>query len=109
MNNTGRLGAQAAQDAALGRVQEQLGAIDKLGMQIYSGRNSDEDTNRFNASQRNNMMQQNASNQLQFWGQQDAANMGYRPQGGSSAADQLLAMGGSMRAWHDAQRASGRV
>ena len=109
MNNTGRLGAQAAQDAALGRVQEQLGAIDKLGMQIYSGRNSDEDTNRFNASQRNNMMQQNAANQLQFWGQQDAANLGYRPQGGSSTADQLLAMGGSMRAWHDAQRASGRV
>ena len=106
-NNTGRLGAQAAQDAALGRVQEQNNAINNLGMQIYSGRGADEDMNRFNTAARNNFALQNAQNQLQFWNQQDQANLGgmgmARP--GSSTADQIAAGGAGLRAWYDANNA----
>ncbi len=107
MNNTGRLGAQAAQDAALGKVQEQNNAINNLGMQLYSARGADEDMNRFNTSAQNNFALQNADNQLRFWQQQDQANLGgmgmARP--GASTADQILAGGASLRAWRDSQAA----
>ncbi len=105
MNNTGRLGAQAAQDAALGRVQEQNNAINNLGMQLYSARGADEDMNRYNTSAQNNFALQNADNQLRFWQQQDQANLqglGMAPRG-PSTSDQILAGGASLRAWRDAQ------
>ena len=109
-NNIGRLGAQAGQDAALGRVQEQNNAINNLGMQIYSGRSADEDTNRFNASQQNQFAQQNAQNQLQFWQQQDSANLGglQAAPRGPSLSEQILAGGGALNAWTSSQRAGGQ-
>lgn len=111
MNNTGRLGAQAAQDAALGRVQEQNAAINNLGMQIYSGRNADEDTNRFNASQRNQMAQQNAANQLSFWANQDQSNLGGMQMAsrGPSLSEQILAGGGALNAMRNTMAGNGRA
>jgi hypothetical protein len=107
MNNSARLGADASQGAALGRVQEQNNAINNLGMQIYSGRNADEANNQFNAGQTNYNNRDRAQLQNQFYGIQDQANLGAMSQGrpGASTADQIMAGGGTVRAWYDAQNA----
>lgn len=106
MNNTARLGADAAQGAALGRVQEQNNAINNLGMQIYSGRGADEEVNRFNAHQRNQMAQTQGGLQNQFYGIQDNANlqgMQMAPRG-PSLADQIMAGGGGLYSFYAGQQ-----
>lgn len=109
MNNTARLGADAAQSAALGRVQEQNNAVNNLGMQIYSGRGADEANNQFNATQQNYNNLNRAQLQNQFNAQQDSAFLGGMSQGrpAPSAADQIMAGGGAVRAWYDAQNSMG--
>ena len=51
--NAQRLGAQAAQDSGQARIQEQMGALDRLGLNLHGARDADEGMNRFNAGQSN--------------------------------------------------------
>ena len=108
-NNIGRLQADASQSAALGKVQEQANAQNMLGQQIWSGRNSDEDTNRFNTSANNNRDEFNVNNQMLMGQMNDKARlgiMGMGYQGGpASTGDSILSGGAAMRAWYDAQQA----
>lgn len=87
---SGQMGAQNAQTAAAARMQEQLNAQGQLGQAIWSGRSSDEDMNRFNASQTNNYNQNN--NQLR------AMVLGGMGQGanGVSTGQQILSGGAGM-------------
>lgn len=111
-NNIGRLQADASQSAALGKVQEQANAQGMLGQQIWSGRSSDEDTNRFNTSANNNRQEFNAGNQMMMNQMNDKARlgvMGMGYQGGpASTGDSILSGGAAMRAWYDAQNAQNR-
>lgn len=50
----GQMGSQNAQNAMQGRIQEQLNAMNLLGINLHGARGADEDMNRFNASQQNN-------------------------------------------------------
>ena len=101
-NNIGRLQADASQAAALGRTQEQANAQGMLGQQIWSGRSSDEDMNRFNASTNNNRQEFNAGN-TQNYDRLRLAAMGMNT---PSTGDQILSGGAQVRAWYDAQKAN---
>lgn len=50
-NNSANLGAQASQDAAAARIQEQYNAQNLLGLNIHGARGQDEEMGRFNAGQ----------------------------------------------------------
>lgn len=63
-NNMGQLGAQAAQGSAMGRVAEQMGAIQQLGGTINQGRQADENTNQWNAGAQNDQMRANLDARL---------------------------------------------
>lgn len=106
-NNIGRLQADASQSAALGRVQEQATAQGQLGQQIWSGRSSDEDMNRYNTSTNNSRDEFNVGNQMLMTGMNDRARLGVmgigNQQGGPSTGEQILGGTGAMRAWYDSQ------
>lgn len=70
-NNASAIGQGAAQSAALGRVQEQLGAMGQLGGVLQGARGQDLGLNTFNSGQQNNNNQFNASAQLQQTGMND--------------------------------------
>lgn len=108
--NSAKLGAQAAQDSAMLRTQEQLNAINALGINIHGARGADEDLNRFNAHQANQMGQFNVDAQLRGLGLNDAARMALL--GGMSGAksqpglgDQLLAGGAGLFSQYATQKA----
>ncbi len=63
-NNASQGQAQVARDTGLARVNEQLGAINQLGLTLHGARGADETTNRFNAAQMNEVALANAQNQL---------------------------------------------
>lgn len=94
-NNAGRLGAAASRDSANTRVQEQLGAINALGLNIHGARGADEDNNRFNTSAQNNNMMSNADRQLSARRLQLEALTGQKPTG-PSLGEQILAGGSGM-------------
>src|SRR5690606_6424240 len=75
-NNSAKLGAQSAQDSAMLRTQEQLNAINALGINIHGARGADDDMSRFNASQQNQMGQFNVDARLRGMGMNDAARLG---------------------------------
>lgn len=70
-NNSAKLGAQAAQDSAQARIQEQNMAFGQLGGAINQGRNSDEANSQFNAQQGNFRDQANLQAKLQAMGMND--------------------------------------
>lgn len=74
-NNSAQLGAQATQDAGVARMQEQLGALNQLGLTIHGARGMDEDVNKFNANERNQIAIQNLDAQLRARGLDDAARL----------------------------------
>jgi hypothetical protein len=95
---SGQMGAQNAQAASAMRAQEQLNAQQQLGTAIWSGRSSDEDMNRFNASQANNFRTNN--NQLR------ATILGsgaMNPQG-PQLGEQILAGGSAMYGQNQQQK-----
>lgn len=65
-NNTAGAQSQIARDTGLARVQEQLGAINQLGLTIHGARTADETVNQFNAAQTNQVALANAQRQLQI-------------------------------------------
>lgn len=74
-SNATRLGAGAAQSAALGRVQEQIGATNQLGLTLYGARGADEDMNRYNTGARNQRDQWNGEAQMNMYGMNDRARL----------------------------------
>lgn len=59
LNNSAGISAQANQAGAMARAQEQLAAMQQLGLGIYGARGQDEAMNQFNATGRANQMSQN--------------------------------------------------
>jgi hypothetical protein len=74
-SNATRLGAGTAQSAALGRVQEQIGATNQLGLTLYGARGADEDMNRYNTGARNQRDQFNVGAQMDMYGLNDRARL----------------------------------
>lgn len=109
-NNAGQLGAQAAQSAALGRVQEQMGALQNLGINIYGARGADEDMNRYNTSNTNRRDEFNVGNQMQMYDINDRARL--MALGGMSGTNQpglgssLLAGGAGLASFLGGQKAN---
>lgn len=72
-NNGNNFGQAAAQQAAQGRIQEQLNAQNALGSNIAWGRTADEQNSMFNAQQYNNSQQTNLEAKLRTMGLNDSA------------------------------------
>lgn len=72
-NNSARLGQQAAGDAATMRIAEQQMALQQLGQNINAGRQSDESTSQFNATQQNFRDRDNIEARLRMAGINDQA------------------------------------
>lgn len=106
-NNMGQASAQANQDAALARVQEQKAALEQLGLSLYGARGADEETNRFNAQQFNMNSANNADNRLRLMALNDQAHAGMAGNT-PSVGSQILAGGAGLRSWYDAQQANNR-
>lgn len=107
--NSAKLGAQAAQDSAGARMQEQLNAINALGLNIHGARGADEDLNRFNASQQNQNSQANLDAQLRAMGLNDQARLAVLSgMGGAKSqpglGDQLLAGGAGLFSQYATQK-----
>ena len=100
-NNMGQLGAQAAQGAAAARTNEQMQAMQQLGLSIYGARGADEQMNQFNAGQQNQVMLANLDARLKAMGLNDQARLQILAQMGGQAnqptfGDQLMAGGAGM-------------
>jgi hypothetical protein len=117
-NNVGMLGAHAAQGSVLARTNEQMGAIDRLGGVIAQGRGADEQTNMFNAGQRNNTELANLRARLDAMGldaqtkMQILSHLGEqnaRQAGQPGLGDQILAGGAGMYSMGATQRAQARA
>ncbi len=101
-NNSARLGAIAAQDAAAGRIAEGNAARQLLGLNLHGIRDSDESMSRFNASAQNEQAYQNMFARLKMMGMNDEVALQAMGQLGQQNAqvasrptmgDQLLAGG----------------
>lgn len=91
-NNTAMLGAQASQDAAQARIQEQLNAANLLGINLHSAREADEGMNRFNASQQNQFNTENYRTRAMLMGQPGASNAQAIMAGGAGMFGQGMQM-----------------
>lgn len=107
-NNSANLGAQAAQQAAQARIQEQMGALQQLGINIYGARNADEGVNQFNAGQSNQNQWRNLEGQLDT-NRLRAMLLG-QMQGsyGPSTGEQILAGGAGIANFKSSQNAANR-
>jgi hypothetical protein len=92
-NQSAGLTSQANRDAGLMRVNEQLGAINQLGMTIHGARGADEATARFNVGQQNAMTQANMQAYLQQLGLNDAAQLRALQQASGSMTGNAPGMG----------------
>ncbi len=112
-NNTAAIQSQGARDTGMMRAQEQLGALNQLGLTIHGARGADESMNRFNAAQGNQFALANLDAQLRAMGMNDQARLqalqmamqGAGPGMGSS----LLAGGAGALSALLGQRAAGRT
>lgn len=94
MNNTAGITAQANQAGAMARAQEQLAAMQQLGLGIYGARGQDEGMNQFNATGRANQLAQNDLIRLRaLGGSLDAQGMiNQQP----TTGDYLMGAGGAL-------------
>ncbi len=95
-NNANNFGQQAAQQASVARVAEQLGALQQLGGVTQGARAQDEQGSQFNAQQQNFAAQANLEAKLRAMGLNDQAIMNIFGQQSMlnqqpTAGDQLLA------------------
>lgn len=109
-NNQAGMTAQSNRDTGLMRVNEQLGALNQLGVSLYGARGADEATSKFNAGQLNAMTQANmqatqnqyginSSAQLQALSQAGGSMYGQGPGTGTQIlAGGANALGGIMQA-----------
>lgn len=100
-NNSARLGAQSAQDAASARMAEQMGAVNQLGGVLQGARGQDQNLGMFNANAQNNMLNQIMAGRLAaLGGMQGMANT-------PSLSDQILAGGAGMFSMGASQNPAG--
>jgi hypothetical protein len=94
MNNTAGITSQANQAGAMARAQEQLNAIQQLGLGIYGARGQDEAMNQFNANGAAQMLANNDRTRLAALGGSLGAQqfMSQQPTWG----DYLMGAGGSL-------------
>ena len=74
-NQTAAIQSQGSRDTGMMRVQEQLGALQQLGLNIHGARGADESMNRFNTSSNNQFALANLDAQLRAMGMNDAARL----------------------------------
>lgn len=97
MQNSAGLGAQASQDAAIARMQEQFNAQSQLGGAIGQARYGDEANNQFNAAARNQNAWGNLQAQMENRGQNNSMLMNaYGASQTPGLGDQLMAGGAGM-------------
>lgn len=96
-NNASGAQSQIARDTGMARVQEQLGAINQLGINIHGARGADESLNQFNAGQTNQVALANAQRQMQIeqLKLQALAAAGGTYQGSSPGTGSALLAGGA--------------
>jgi hypothetical protein len=87
----GQLGAQANQDAAMARIQEQYNAQNQLGLTLHGARGQDEAMSQFNAGAQNQFAMANQDAQLRAWGLNDSAVLGAL--GGAAGVPQRAGLG----------------
>lgn len=103
----GTLGAQAAQDAAAARIQEQYNAQNQLGLTLHGARGADEAMNQFNAGAQNQMSLANLDAQIAARSQSLQALGGAAGLAGAPTfGDQMLAGGAGLYAFGAGQRAN---
>ena len=126
-NNGNNFGQAAAQQAAQGRIQEQLNAQNALGSNIAWGRTADEQNSMFNSQQLNNANQTNLEAKLRTMGLNDQAianvlgnqvatnaqmtQLAIAPragQGAPSLGDQILAGGSGLAGLYYSQQGRGQ-
>ncbi len=111
-NNVGMLNAEANQSAAMGRVQEQMGAMQALGLNIHGARGADEDMNRFNTGNQNRRDEFNVGNQMDMYGLNDRARImalqGMGQSQGPGFGDTILSGGAGLASFLNGQRANNR-
>jgi hypothetical protein len=111
-NATSAIGSQAAADTGMMRTQEQLGALQQLGLNIHGARQQDESNAQFNAGQNNQVMLANLDAQLRAQGVSDQLRMqilmGAMAGAGPGVGTQLLAGGASMFPYLAGQNAAGQ-
>lgn len=94
-----QLGAQAGQDAALMRIQEQYNAQNQLGLTLHGARGMDENMSQFNAGAKNDMAQFNRNSQFGALSQMYGASAD-KP----SMGEQILGAGAGMYAFGAGQK-----
>lgn len=111
-NNSAQLGAQSAQDAGVARIQEQQMALNQLGMTLHGARGMDEQTNQFNANERNQTNLANLDAQLRASGMNDQTRLQIMAQlagsAGPSMGESILAGGASMYSMGAANKAANK-
>lgn len=94
LNNTAGITAQANQAGAMARAQEQLNALQQLGLGIYGARGQDESMNQFNATGRAQTQQEADRVRLQALGGSLNAQQMINQQ--PTWGDYLMGAGGSL-------------
>lgn len=112
-NATSAIGAQAAADTGAMRAQEQLGALNQLGLTLHGARSLDESNARFNAGANNQVMLANLDAQLRAQGMSDQLRLQILQSAmagaGPGMGSQLLAGGAGAFGYLTGQRAAGRM
>lgn len=100
------LGAQAGQDAALMRIQEQYNAQNQLGLTLHGARGMDEQMSQYNAGARNGRDSDNLSAGMQGRGQnlQALSALWGQKAGQPGMGEQILGAGAGLYGFHAGQQ-----
>lgn len=93
LNVAGANQAQASQDAAMARIQEQYNAQNLLGLTVHGARQQDESVGMFNSAQQNAMSQANLAAKLEAMGLDRNTLMALMGNAGPGMGTQLMAGG----------------
>lgn len=95
MQNSSGLGMQAAQDAAMARMQEQYNAQNQLGLTLHGARGMDEANNQFNAAALNQHQYGNLQARMEGRGQNNSMLMNAYNAGQQPGLGERLLAGGA--------------
>lgn len=94
MNNAAGMAAQATGQGLMGRAQEQMGAMQQLGLGLYGARGQDEANNQFNSSLLLRGLQQNDATRLAAL--QGSLGAGQVASQQPTPGDYLMGLGGGL-------------